>query len=35
VLRWDADGAGGTAAVVVATLNNAPSLSASDIHLLG
>lgn len=35
VLRWDADGAGGAAPVVVATLSGAPTLSADDIFITG
>ncbi|MBR0670150.1 calcium-binding protein [Neoroseomonas soli] len=35
VLRWDADGAGGQASVVIATLTGAPALSAADISILG
>ena len=35
VLRWDADGAGGQAPVIVATLSGAPHLTASDIILIG
>lgn len=34
-LRWDADGSGGTASVLVATLTGAPHLTASDILLMG
>jgi Ca2+-binding RTX toxin-like protein len=33
-LRWDADGAGGTAPVVVAVLEGAPALSAADILVI-
>lgn len=33
VVRWDADGAGGAAAVVVATLSGAPTFSADDIFI--
>lgn len=35
VLRWDADGAGGSAPVVVATLSGAPTLTADDIFITG
>jgi len=34
VLRWDADGTGGTPAVIVATLVGAPHLTASDIVII-
>jgi Ca2+-binding RTX toxin-like protein len=35
VLRWDADGSGGGASVVVATLAGSPALSAGDIFIGG
>lgn len=35
ILRWDADGSGGTASVVVATLTGAPTLTRDDIFITG
>lgn len=34
VLRWDADGAGGAASVVIAVLQGAPALSAADVAII-
>jgi len=34
LLRWDADGAGGATAMLIATLDDAPALSAADLRLI-